>query len=80
MNSRLHVKHVFDSHGRLLEPGPLLVQLLFGPGHVDAILHAGSCPSLSGCRMGRGVPVMDQLSLNQEIQRDADKGSEQRRR
>lgn len=68
LNSRLHVEHVFDSQAFPV-PAPLLAQPLFGPGHVDALLLTGPSAPVTGCRMGRRVSVVDQLSLKQEVQR-----------
>lgn len=68
VNSRLHVEHVFDSQAFPV-PAPFLAQPLFGPGHVDALLLIGPSAPVTGCKMGRRVPVVDQLSLKQELQR-----------
>lgn len=67
VNSRLHVEEVFDPQAFPL-PASLLAQPLLGPGHVDALLLTGPSAPVTGCRMGRRVPVVDQLSLRQKEQ------------
>ena len=60
--SRLHVEQVLDPHVCLAAPVPLRGQLVFGPGHVDAVGRGGHNPVVNG-GVRCCVPVVDQLGL-----------------
>lgn len=61
---RLHIKHVFDRHALFVFVF-LLDQLVFGPGHVDAV-RRGTCHFVIGREVRSRVSVVDQLGLNRE--------------